>query len=167
MPWLSPKYLSDSSRCGRDIATLNGPVSIVILAAEFSHCGTNGGRDKIFWCCLRPQSHWLQHLRLAHGLSGWRQGGVGLRDDENNGPSAWVSTISLLHSPRYSLFFSLQQIWPTNGSFVLWGENEHTHTHTHTHTQPKTNGTRFGIYLDFLDQGAPCVWYKKIYIFGF
>lgn len=27
---------------------LNGPKSIVILASEFSHCGTNGGRDKIF-----------------------------------------------------------------------------------------------------------------------
>lgn len=26
----------------------NGPVAIVILAAEFSHCGSNGGRDKIF-----------------------------------------------------------------------------------------------------------------------
>lgn len=26
----------------------NGPVAIVSLAAEFSHCGSNGGRDKIF-----------------------------------------------------------------------------------------------------------------------
>lgn len=60
---------------------LNGPVSTVMLAAEFSHCGTNGGRDKIFWYCLTPQSPWLQHLWLANGLSGWRQGGVGLRDE--------------------------------------------------------------------------------------
>ncbi|CAB1425664.1 unnamed protein product [Pleuronectes platessa] len=30
-------------------------------------------------------SPWLQHLRLANGLSGWKQGGVGLRDNENNG----------------------------------------------------------------------------------
>ena len=102
---------------------------------------------RFFWCCLTPQSPWLQHLWLANGLSGWRQGGVGLRDDENNGPSAWVSTISLLHSPCYSalffffslFFFSLQQIWPTNGSFVLQRENLHTYVDTHTHTHSDTD----------------------------
>lgn len=119
---------------------LNGPVSIVILAAEFSHCGTNGGRDKIFWCCLTPQSPWLQHLWLANGLSDWRQGGVGLRDAENNGLSAWVSTISLLRSPCYSALFSLQQTWPANGSFVLWRENTHTYWHTHTRRKKEVSG---------------------------
>ena len=129
---------------------LNGPVSIVILAAEFAHCGTNGGRDKIFWCCLTPQSPWLQHLWLANGLSGWRQGGVGLRDDENNGLSAWVSTISLLHSPCYSalfFFFSLF-FFPSNKSgqpmaalccrgriYTLMLTHTHTHSDTDTHTQ--------------------------------
>lgn len=115
---------------------LNGPVSIVILAAEFSHCGTNGGRDKIFfffWCCLTPQSPWLQHLWLANGLSGWRQGGVGLRDEENNGPSAWVSTICLL----LALFFSPTNLANQWQLCAVEGEYTHLLTHTHTHTRRK------------------------------
>lgn len=117
---------------------LNGPVSIVILSAEFSHCGTNGGRDKIFfWCCLTPQSPWLQHLRLANGLSGWKQGGVGLRDDENNGPSAWVSTISLLHSPRYSLFFPSNKSCQPMTALCRGGR---IHTHTHARRKKEVSG---------------------------
>lgn len=119
-------------------------MSIVILAAEFSLCGTNGGRDKIFFSSLSFLKFlfWVLFntavplapalVDIANGLSSWRQGGVGLRGKENNGPSAWVSTISLpLLTP-----FSLHQTWPTNGSFALWRENTHTlqtlNTHTHT-----------------------------------
>ena len=38
-----------------------------------------------------------------------------------------------------SFFFSLQQIWPTNGSFVLQRENLHTYVDTHTHTRTRTH----------------------------
>lgn len=89
---------------------------------------------RFFWYCLTPQSPWLQHLWLANGLSGWRQGGVGLRDEENNGAECLsqhylAAPLSLL----LTHFFSLQQISPANRSFVLW--REHTlQTHTHIHT---------------------------------
>lgn len=115
-------------------------MSIVILASEFSHCRSNGGRDKIFWCCLTPQSPWLQHLRLANGLSGWRQGGVGLRVDKNNG----AKCLSQHYLPATCSFF------PSNKSgqpmtALCCGGRIYTHiflihTHTHTHRKKAVSG---------------------------
>jgi len=104
----------------------------VILVAEFLHCETNGERDKTFWYCLTPQSPWLQHLRLANGLAGWRQGGVGLRGEENNGLerlSQHYLAASL--SPLLTLFFppiNLANQWQLH---AVEGEYAHfTNTHT-------------------------------------
>lgn len=94
--------------------------------------------------CLTPQSPWLQHLWLANGLSGWKQGGVGLRDDKNNGPSAWVSTISLLRSPCNLLFFFF--LFPSNKSgqpmaALCCGGRIHTlYTHTYTWRKKEVSG---------------------------
>lgn len=105
----------------------------MILAAEFSYCGTNGGKDKIFGAVYHRSPPGSSTCGWPMGcLAGGREGGVGLRDSENNGPSA-ESALSLRFTLSATLaVFSPRQIWPTSGSFLLWRENTHTYIDTYT-----------------------------------
>lgn len=117
---------------------LNGPVSTVMLAAEFSHCGTNGGRDKIFLVLFNTAVPLASALVVGQWAV-WLEAGrcrVTRRVEQwGRVPESALSRCSALPTLPAHPFFSLQQISPANRSFVLWRENTHTlQMHTHIHT---------------------------------
>lgn len=117
---------------------LKGPVSTVMLAAEFSHCGTNGGRDKIFLVLFNTAVPLAPALVVGQWAV-WLEAGrcrVTRRVEQwGRVPESALSRCSALPALPAHPFFSLQQISPANRSFVLWRENTHTlQMHTHIHT---------------------------------
>lgn len=101
---------------------------------------------RFFWYCLTPQSPWLQHLWLANGLSGWRQGGVGLRDEENNGAECLSQ-----HYLAAPLSLLLTRFFPSNKSrqpitaLCCGGRIRTLYKRTHTYTRLKKGKKSVGV----------------------